>query len=119
MAPRNGLDTKIAVLGEQVTAIQRAMQESKEDDRTWRTELKTELTRFHTDIDQKLDHHEESDQKNFKAIDDRLAMGDKVQAGQAAVEKYKRWLFGAGGVAVATILWNVIKAVTPLFPFTR
>lgn len=117
---RNGTgpDLKIAVLAEQMKTIGEDLREHRNDTRQFREDVRKDIATLRTEVVGRMDRHEENDQRNFKAIDDRMVMADKAtatrEAAAEAVSKYKKWQWTLIAGATATIVWNVLRFAEPL-----
>lgn len=102
--------------------------EFRDDLRKGFADLKTEVIsradrheeqdrQYHAALDGRMDRHDRDDSTNFKNIDDRMVAADKAtiarESAREAVNKYKKTQWTLIGTALATIFWNLFRALEP------
>jgi len=115
-------NSKTAVLAERVEALTQQFREDRDEQKNWRNEMRRDLATMRAEIVGRMQRHEDQDQENFKAIDDRMAKADAADAAVAAVAKYRRWQWGILAAAGTSLAYSVFRAVetyllqAPIFP---
>lgn len=115
---RNDSETKIAVLTEQVKVISEDLKEHRNDTRQGWADVRKDIASLRAEVVGRMDRHEDQDQKNFKAIDDRVILADKAdiarEAARTAVEKFKKWQWSIVAGGVVSILWGLLQYAEPV-----
>jgi len=127
------LKTDIEVVRVQLSGLEKTVNESRDETRRWRDEMKSDALTLATSFLTRMDKHDTMDENTHsifrasvarlenqsleagKMMIGRIETLEKTEAAVSAVSSYQRWLLTSIVIAGAALLLNAIRLFSPIW----